>query len=120
MKKFFVMLSFILMIISGCSNEVNNDITSDSVDESESYAAILIVNGNQYLSLGARNQGEYTLDEEIGKVETRVPPEVPPKENFASNYLDEGTVIYSVKEDGDVLLVETNEEGVYEVVEKSH
>ena len=107
------------MIISGCSNEVNSDVTSDSVDESESYAAILIVNGNQYLSVGTRNQEEYTLDEEIGKVEARVPPEVLPKENFTSNYLDEGRVIYSVKEDSDVFLVETDEEGVYEIVEKS-
>ena len=117
MKKIFVMFSFILMIISGCSMEVQE--SKGPTSESASYAAILIVNGDQYLSVGTKNQGEYTLGEEVGKVETRVPPGALPKDYFASNYLDEGTVIYSVLENGDVFLVETKEEGVYEVVEKS-
>lgn len=117
MKRLSVMLSFILMISTGCSIEVEEH--TGTTSESASYAAILIINGAEYLSVGTKNQGEYTLGEEIGVVETRVPTEVLPKENFASNYLDEGTVIYSVKEDDDVFLVETNEEGVYEVVERS-
>lgn len=117
MKRLFVILSFILVIISGCSMEVQE--FKGQTTESPSYEAILIVNGDQYSSVGTRNQGDYTLGEEVGKVVTRVPPEVLPKENFASNYLDEGTVIYSVKEDDDVFLVKTNEEDVYEVFEKS-
>ncbi|MCZ8537341.1 hypothetical protein M9R32_09130 [Paenisporosarcina quisquiliarum] len=117
MKKIFVMWLFILLIISGCSMEVQE--FKGPTSESASYAAILIVNGDQYLSVGTKNQGEYTLGEEVGKVATRLPPEVLPKDDFASNYLDEGTIIYSVKEDNEVFLVETNEEDVYEVFEKS-
>ena len=41
-----------------------------------------------------------------------------PKDNLVSNYLDEGTLIYSVEEDSDVILVQTEVEGVYEILKK--
>lgn len=83
-----------------------------------SYAAILRVNGAEYQYAG-ENLDNYTLNQQIGKVEKKVPPEVLPRENYVSNYLPEGTVIFSVKENQNIVLAET-EVGVFEIFERSH
>lgn len=120
MKFLLVLAISVFMILTGCSSgpQENTDKQIDSREEVGSYAALLRIKGTEYQSVGKESQGEYTLGEEIGKVEKRVPPEVLPRENFVSNYLDEGTLIFSVIEDSDVILVETEEEGVYEIFER--
>ncbi|MDZ5472417.1 hypothetical protein SM124_11725 [Bacillus sp. 31A1R] len=119
MKLFLVLAISIFMVLTGCSSEPGNTDKNIIPEEAAgSYVALLRINGAEYLSVGKDNQGEYTIGKEIGKVEKRVPPEVMPRVDFVSNYLDEGTLIFSVKENNDVILVETKVQGVYEIFER--
>lgn len=118
MKYYLLCLAAFFVVLTGCS--MNYGENNDRNNSGEAcYAAILNINGEEYHSVGDKNNGDYTIREEIGKVAKRVPPEVLPKENLASNYLDEGTLIFSVEEDSGIFLAETDEEGVYEIFYKS-
>ncbi|WP_419883951.1 hypothetical protein ACN6MY_10965 [Peribacillus sp. B-H-3] len=105
----YILVGFLAFILlsSGCSPRT----------ESESYAATMRINGNYYDAVENESQESYTIDKEIGKIEKKVPPtESRLKEDFVSNYLDEGTVIYASKEDKDVFLVK--KEGVYQIFKR--
>lgn len=122
MKYYLVMVFSIFIILTGCSTESQEDITEqiNAGEEEASYAAILRVNEAEYYSIGNENQGKYTLEEEIGEIKKRVPAEVLPRENLVSNYLDEGTLIFSVKENSNILLAEKKDKGGWEIFEKSN
>ncbi|MEK3981372.1 hypothetical protein MKY37_20375 [Psychrobacillus sp. FSL K6-2836] len=117
MKYWIVILSSIFVIIAGCSNDYKENNNVVDVDRSVTYEAIVIINGAEYHFVGPENKDEYTLGEAIGKVKKRVPLEVGPSENFVSNYLNEGTLIFSVIEDSEIYLAET-EDSVYEIFRK--
>ncbi|MEC5425859.1 hypothetical protein QGM71_20605 [Virgibacillus sp. C22-A2] len=119
MKFYLLCLVAFFVVLTGCSSNSEENNNRNNSKEEGSYAAILNINGEEYYSVGDKNQGEYTVSEEFGRVETRVPPEVLPKENLVSNYLDEGTLIFSVEEDSKIFLSETKEDGVYEIFYKS-
>lgn len=71
----------------------------------------MMINGDYYDAVGIQSL-DYTLDKEIGEIDKNVPPEEALlKEDFVSNYLKEGTLIYSSKEDESVLLAKT-EDGI--------
>lgn len=120
MKYYLSLVLLVSIALTGCTSgtQVTNK-QSSSGEEVGSYAALLRIKGAEYRSIGVKNKGEYTLSDEIGKVKKRVPPEVLPKDNLVSNYLDEGTLIYSVEEDSDVILVQTDVDGVYEIFKKT-
>lgn len=120
MKYYLSLVLLVSIALTGCtSGTQDTNKQSSSGEEVGSYAALLRINGAEYRSVGSKNNGEYTLSDEIGKVKKRVSPEVLPKGNLVSNYLDEGILIFSVEEDSDVVLVQTEVDGVYEIFKKT-
>ncbi|MEB1807389.1 MAG: hypothetical protein LPK26_08815 [Bacillaceae bacterium] len=119
MKFYFLYLVILFLVLTGCSSPPQEINKQNNSRVEGSYAAILNISGEEYYSVGNKNQGEYTISVEFGRVEKRVSPEVFPKENLVSNYLDEGTLIFSVEEDSKIFLAKTKEEGVYEIFHKS-
>lgn len=107
---------FLLMLLTGCANDNQMSSTMDTAS-SASYKAILNVNGEEYISSGIENVNSYTIDSEIGEVEKKISIEMYPFKSFESNYLEEGTKIFSVKEADNILLVEIDQ-GVYEIFQK--
>ncbi|SET74641.1 hypothetical protein SAMN05421676_107164 [Salinibacillus kushneri] len=118
MKYLLVLVSLIFIIFTGCSNDLqenNDNNSSNSGGDSGSYAALLKVNGVQYTSLGNVNKDKYTINEKIGKVDKKVPVDVLPFKDFMSNYLEEGTPIFSIEENTDVVLAKREDE-TYEIL----
>ena len=72
----------------GCSNST----------EEYSYAAILTVNGKEYIWQGDMENNEFTIDDKIGEVKKVVDAKLYPKENFSSNILKVGEEIYTSNE----------------------
>ena len=87
----------------GCSNST----------EEYSYAAILTVNGKEYLWQGDMENNEFTIDDKIGEVKKAVDAKVYPKENFSSNILKVGEEIYTSNDDTEVIIVK-REDGSYD------
>ncbi|MCA0970557.1 hypothetical protein LCM20_08165 [Halobacillus litoralis] len=110
MKKCFLL--FFLFLLIGCQAEE----TESFVESNGSYQAELTIRGVTYMSLGQWNEGQYTIEEEIGEVKTKVDLDYrgDAPEGISSNYLNEGTPIYSVQQYSDVFLAE-REDGTYEI-----
>lgn len=106
MKKLFIIL-LIAIVLTACNQES---------DSSGSYAKIVVVNGNEYNGTQG-NINEYEIKEEIGKITKRVEPKKLP-ENTQSNFYEEGSVIYSVKNETDFIMVE-NTKGELSLLKKS-
>lgn len=104
----------VIIVLSGCSTNQENDI---SIDKEQSYVPMVNVNGIIYSSYSLTKQEKYTAGEVLGKIKKRVPSSDIQKENLASNYYDEGTVIYNVNEDKEMFLIEESP-GVYSVLKK--
>ncbi len=105
----------IMLIITGCSTTTNNDNNSVSETSSEgSYEAILFVNGVELQSVGetAKELG-LVPGEIIGKVTEKVDIEIVPTSELTSNYLNEGTKIYTVQGNTDMVLAK--KDGEFEV-----
>nr|WP_251047620.1 hypothetical protein [Planococcus sp. ISL-110] len=103
-----------MVILSGCSSEAQdaNDVSIEEV----SYVALLNIEGDNYYSYDLAEKGEYTIVEELGEVQKKIKGGVMPKENLTSNYLLEGTKIFTVKEDPEVFLAKVQDK--YEVYKK--
>lgn len=101
----------VLIILSGCSTSPENDV-------SQSYEPMVNVDGIIYTSNSLTKQENYTVGNVLGKIEKRVSSSEIQKENLTSNYHDKGTVIYTVKEDNEIVLIEQSP-GVYSIFEKS-
>jgi hypothetical protein len=100
--RFILAAFFAFILLSGCSPTTGTN----------SYAATMKINGYYYDAAVDVDEETYTIDKEIGKIKKRVDPEdYHLKKDFTSNYLDEGTPVYSSKEDKDVLMVKI-EDGV--------
>lgn len=91
------------IVLVGCSSSTNG-----------SYQGILSVNGEKYILRGEIKDDEFILGEKVGEVQKKVKPEINPKENYSSNYL-EGEEIYSSNEDSKVLIVK-RESGKLEIM----
>ncbi|SFL92577.1 hypothetical protein [Salibacterium qingdaonense] len=112
MKFLLPLLACIVIMLSSCSIEPERN--GENGTTSVSYQAWVRVNGIVYQSQGSQNNGKYTRDEKIGEVKYNLPPDKSIKENFASNYAEEGAAIYAVQDRRNILLVE-GESGSYEV-----
>lgn len=71
---------------------------------SGSYAMILVVNDTEYNGTEA-HLADYEADQVIGKVTKKVPPNVFPANN-QSNFFEEGTVVFSVKNETTFVIAE--------------
>ncbi|MEK3805485.1 membrane lipoprotein lipid attachment site-containing protein [Bacillus sp. FSL H8-0547] len=89
--------AFIYTVLAGCSQQENN----------QSYAALLMADGKDYYAEGLSEQ--YSLGIELGTISNKLDASVKPSQNFWSNYLDKGTVLYRAKEKEDVILVKKGE-----------
>jgi hypothetical protein len=89
-----ISLLSVLIALAGCSSTSNG-----------SYAGILSVNEKKYIWQGEMEDDEFTLGKKIGEVLKKVNPEVVPKGDFSSNFLEVGEEIYSSNEDSRVLII---------------
>ncbi|WP_338754897.1 hypothetical protein [Bacillus sp. FJAT-52991] len=129
MKKTLATTVLALLFVTGCSSteepntstkESNNSVeekpgtgdtdkeTNQTIEEG-SYAAIVVINGQDYIGQNIVSNDEYTIKEHIGEVKTKVDHEKRPSENWSSNVFEEGTKIYSVNERNDVFLIEVRD-----------
>ncbi|SFP66683.1 hypothetical protein [Salibacterium halotolerans] len=118
--KYAIFLSvFVFALLTSCSTTSQSDEGSGTASEweSSSYQAWVRVNGSIYVSQGVENDGTYTREEKVGNVQYKLPFDQSIKENFASNYLEEGADIFAIQEEASILLGET-EEGTFEIMEK--
>ncbi|MBM7661804.1 hypothetical protein JOC85_002611 [Bacillus mesophilus] len=114
--KVFLVLS-VLLSITGCSPLVNNNPTKVETSSNGSYKALLFVNGMELQSVGhTANESELVVGEFIGAVNEKVDIEIRPSDELTSNYLEEGTEIYSVEGNTKIVLAK-KENGDYEVFE---
>lgn len=120
MKQRKVMVFLMFIVLTGCTIEPQKNDGTQTGGEEASYAAILRLNEAEYYSVGNENHGEYTIQKELGKVKERLPAEVLPREQLVSNYLDEGTRIFSVKEDRNVLLAKKDDDEYWEIFVKQN
>lgn len=88
---FAIMLS---LVLSACGQETS----------SGSYAIIIVVNDNEYNGADSDLE-DYEPDKMIGSITKEVPVDVFPANN-QSNFFEEGTVIFSVKGETDVVIAE--------------
>ena len=101
-----ISLLLVLIALVGCSSSSNG-----------SYQGVLTLNEKRYILRGEIKDDEFTLGEKIGEVQKKVKPEVSPKENYSSNYLEVGEEIYSSNEDRKVLIVK-RESGRLEIMKE--
>ncbi|TWI57796.1 hypothetical protein IQ10_01124 [Halalkalibacter nanhaiisediminis] len=91
------------MLLNGCSvTQQDNPIQQN---EEKSYVPYVIIDGDIYYSYELND--EYTKEEVLAEVIKKVvPSDTIVKEDLTSNYYNEGTLIYTVKEDNEVLIIE--------------
>ncbi|MGY4690860.1 hypothetical protein [Salibacterium sp. K-3] len=114
MKYVLSLLAFVVILLPGCSLESQSNGENVTTSEGRSYQAWVRVNGTVYQSQGTENNGTYTREEKIGEVKYNLPPDETIKENFASNYAEEGAAIYAAQDKRNILLVEVEGEA-YEI-----
>jgi len=103
--KNLMLLTLIFMAgiaLVGCSNSTEH-----------SYAAILLVNGKEYIWQGDMESNEFTIDDKIGEVKKSVDAKVYPTDDFSSNFLKVGEEIYTSNEEAKVIIVK-REDGSYD------
>ncbi|EIM05810.1 hypothetical protein A1A1_14269 [Planococcus antarcticus DSM 14505] len=119
MKHYFIYILLCLMIVSGCSSEAQEG--NNVATEEASYVGFVNIEGENYSAHEFAENGEYTIVEELGEIKKKVPAEEIPKENLTSNYFEEGTKVFSVKEDPEIFLVKDLVEGQdkYHIMKKN-
>ncbi|NEU31927.1 hypothetical protein GN156_14230 [bacterium LRH843] len=100
----YIFIVSVLLFLSGCTvTKQDNTVQQSGV---KSYVPYLIIEGDIYSSYKL-DDGEYTKDEVLGEVlKKEVPSDTIIKENLTSNHYDQGTLIYTVKEDNEILIIE--------------
>ncbi|MGE7689717.1 hypothetical protein ACQKMI_10920 [Lysinibacillus sp. NPDC097214] len=106
----------VIIVLSGCSTIQENDISLE-LEQEQSYAPMVNLNGTIYASYDLTKYEKYSTGEVFGEIKRRVPSSDIENENLTSNYYDEGTVIYNVKEDNEIFLIEESP-GIYSILEK--
>lgn len=105
-----------VIVLSGCSTNQETDISLD-MEQEQSYVPMVNLNGTIYTSYDLKKHEKYSTGEVFGEIKRRVPSADIENENLTSNYYDEGTVIYNVKEDNDIFLIEESPD-IYSILEK--
>ncbi|MBG9453711.1 hypothetical protein ABE61_06330 [Lysinibacillus sphaericus] len=111
----FGCLVAVIIVLSGCSTILENDISD--IEQEQSYVPMVNLNGTIYASYDLTKYEKYSTGEVFGEIKKRVPSSDIEKENLTSNYYDEGTVIYNVKEDNKIFLIEESPD-IYSILEK--
>jgi hypothetical protein len=112
-------LSILLLFLSACSTplDIIDNVTGGDTSSKGSYQALLFVSGEELQSAGeTANDLNLEVGELIGTVKEKVAIEIPPTVELTSNYLEEGTKIYSVEGNTKIVLAK-KANGDYEVFE---
>ena len=106
----------LFIILSGCSEPNSQASVKESVSDG-SYPALLFVSGEERRSIGKTSEElQVEPGKLVGTVTTKYSIEITPKKELTSNYLEEGTEIYSV--DGEpTMFLAKKKDGKYEVFE---
>jgi hypothetical protein len=111
MKKLALLMVF-MMIMSACSNgkETANELCGDG--------PMMVVDGKEYLRVNVKKK--VTLGKQLGKIMEQIDKSYHPVENFSSNTLTTGSIIYSVKGHDQYLVAKTQDEKylLFELMEK--
>nr|WP_106783285.1 hypothetical protein [Lysinibacillus timonensis] len=98
----------VTIFITGClGQETSSQIIEKSTPTTP---ARLTIDGIEYISIGEFSEGLFTISQEIGEVKRKVDFDMIPYNDFESNYLEEGTKIYSVIESNSIVLAQVEEE----------
>ena len=87
-----------LTFVTGCSE------TSETA-----YAGIVMIDGQDYIAQEIVSNDEFTVREQVGKVQKVVNKNQVSKEDWSTNAFAKGTEIYSVNEKENVYLIEVND-----------
>lgn len=105
-KKISLFSILLVFILSACSQSTSSD----------SYAMIVVVNNIVY-SGSEEKLEDFRIDKSIGTVIKKVNASQFPSNN-QSNFFEEGSIIYSVKDDTDFIIIEDNE-GEFHLLQKA-
>lgn len=83
-----------VLLLGACNQQTDND----------SYAIIVVVDKKEYNGSETVIDDSIKIEEMIGEVEMKTPAEVMP-ENNQSNFFEDGTKIYSVKDTDQFIIV---------------
>lgn len=94
------------MLLTACSQSTSGG----------SYAMIVVLNNIEYNGTEEKLD-DYEIDKAIGKVNKKVDESQFPK-NYQSNFYEEGSIIYSVKNENDFIIIE-NTDGKRHLLKKA-
>lgn len=100
MKK-LVLLFLCIILLSACSDEEQTSV------ELCGYGPMMVINGKEYQRVPVKDT--FKLGQQLGKIQMKLDEKFHPVDNFSSNSLAEGSIIYSVKEHNNYLIAKTQE-----------
>lgn len=116
-KKMVTLLLFVFTLMTACSTATEDSHLNSEINSEDSYKALLFVNNTEYQSIGKRAEDlGLAPGKLIGIVKEKIYIALRPTEELTSNYLSEGTEIYSVEGDPTMVLSK-KENGEFEVFE---
>jgi hypothetical protein len=92
-----------LLFISGCGKQ-----EASISGELCGYGEMMTVNGVEYLRV--HEEKALTLHRQIGQITQKIDKVLHPTADFSSNSLDEGTKLFSVKNDDALLVAKTGDD----------
>lgn len=95
--KRLIFIAILVLILAACGEKAGLG----------SYAMIVVVNNTEYNGTEETKDG-YEIDKMKGKITKKVPADVFPANN-QSNFFEEGTVVYSVKDETEFVIAEDPE-----------
>lgn len=116
-RKVLSILLLLSIVLVACSTATKESKSNLEVGSEGSYQALLFVNGTEFESFGetAKELG-LVPGELIGTIKEKIDIEKLPTVELTSNYLNEGTEIYSV-DGNEKIVLSKKENGEYEVFE---
>ncbi|OES45363.1 hypothetical protein [Domibacillus iocasae] len=99
MSKMIASVLGALFFIAGCSHS-----------SEEAYAAIVFIDGKDYIGQNLLTDNKFTVKEKVGEVKQRLDKDIRPEEEWSSNAFEEESEIYSVNEKDNVFLIKVEED----------
>ncbi|MCP3763684.1 hypothetical protein NLX67_15010 [Domibacillus sp. A3M-37] len=106
MIKNAVNIFFSILFVAGCANANTSD---------GAYAAIVRIDGENYVAQDLVANDEFTVKEQVGEVQ-QVTDNMP-EDDWSANAFEKGNKIYSVNEKDNIFLIEENE-GQYTILKE--
>ncbi|WP_456275978.1 hypothetical protein [Bacillus sp. AK128] len=100
MRRFMLLIIFI-GVVSGCSSQ-------EATYELCGTGPTVVINNTEYIQ-SPTEQKTYKLDQQLGEIEEQIDEQFHPEENFTSNFLEVGALVYSVKDHPDYIIAKTTE-----------